>query len=96
MKTTVDLPNELVRAFKLLTVQRGRKLNATAVAILGKQLEETAPRAGRPLPKTLPLMPVRPLKTPAPKPMSAQAMSDFIKQADLNADTERYEKAFGH
>lgn len=96
MKTTVDMPDELVRAFKLHAAQRGRKLNATVVAILRIQLEETAPRARRPLPKTLPLMPVRLLKTPAPKPMSAQAMSDFIKQAELDAATERYEKAFGH
>lgn len=96
MKTTIDLPAELVRAFKLHAVHRGLKLNTTAVAILRAVLEEKAPRAQKSLPKTLPLMPVRPLTAPRIKPMSAQAMSDFIKQADLEADTERYEKAFRH
>ena len=98
MKTTIDLPADLVRAFKLHAVHRGLKFNTTAVAILRAKLElqEHAPRARKSLPKTLPLMPVRPLTAPRLKPMSAQAMSDFIKQADLEADTERYEKAVGH
>lgn len=96
MKTTIDLPAELVRAFKLHAVHRGLKLNPTAVAILRATLEEKTPRAQKSLPKTLPLMPVRPLTAPLIKPMSAQGMSDFIKQADMDADTEHYEKAFGH
>ena len=96
MKTTIDLPAELVRAFKLHAAHRGLKLNTTAVAILRAALEGKTPVARKPVPKTLPLMPVRPLTAPHLNPMSAQAMSDFIKQADLDADTERYEKAFGH
>ncbi len=96
MKTTIDLPADLVRAFKLHAAHHGLKLNATAVAILRAQLGEDTPRARKPLPKTLPLMPVRPLPAPRIKPMSAQAMSDFIRQADMDAVTEPYEKALGH
>lgn len=98
MKTTIDLPADLVRAFKLYAVHHGLKLNTTAVAILRAKLElpEKTLRAKKPLPKTLPLLRVRPLTAPRVQPMSAQAMSDFIKKADLEADTERHEKPVGH
>jgi hypothetical protein len=96
MKTTIDLHDELVRAFKLHAARRSLKLNATAVAILRSQLGAKKNRAEKSLPKTLPLMPARPLPTPRVKPMSAQAMSDYIKQADLDAEKEGYEKASGH
>lgn len=96
MKTTIDLPSDLVRAFKLHAVHHGLKLNTTAVAILRATLEQQTPRAQKSLPKTLPLMPMRPRSAPRLKPLSAQEMSDFIKQADLEADAVLYEKAFGH
>ena len=96
MKTTIDLQDGLVRAFKLYAARRSLKLNATAVSILRSQLGAKKNRDEKSLPKTLPLMPARPLSTPRVKPMSAQAMSDYIKQADLDAETEGYEKASGH
>ncbi len=96
MKTTVDLPADLVRAFKLHAVHHGLKLNTTAIAILRAQLEQKTPQARKSLPKTMPLIPARPLTAPRIKPMAAQTMSNFVKQADMDTDTERYEKAFGH
>jgi plasmid stability protein len=98
MKTTIDLPSDLVRAFKLRAARNGRKLNTTAVAIFRAQLEqrEETRRAPKSTLKTLPLLKARPLSKARVKRMSARQMSDFIKEAEQETEIERHEKAFGH
>jgi hypothetical protein len=98
MKSTIDLPPDLVRAFKLHVAHHGLKMNTTAVAMLRAQLQrrEETRSARKSVPKRLPLLKVRPLATARVRRMSAQQMSDFIKEAELEIDTARHEKAFGH
>ena len=46
MKTTLDLPDDLVRAMKLRAVQEGKKLKYLAAELLRKGLEQPVEREG--------------------------------------------------
>jgi hypothetical protein len=98
MKTTLELPDALVREIKLRAVHEGRKLKDVIADLLRAGLTpegQTGPRGDRPLSKNLPLMKVRPAPADA-QTLGTQEWCDWIKDMDLQRDVERYEKASGH
>ena len=91
MKTTLDLPNELVREMKLRAVIEGRKLKDVAAALLAAGLAAKAsqakvPRARRGAIK-LPLFPCSP-DAPA-RQMSMAAISAMEQETQTQEDLER-------
>lgn len=99
MKTTLDLPNDLVREIKQRAASEGRKVKEVAAdllrAALAPSVETKSPPAA-PTPKTLPTMRARSVPTESTAPLTAQEFCDWVKQADLDLEVERYEKALGH
>lgn len=96
MKTTINLPVEVVRGLKLHAVRHGRKMRETALEVLRAgtaSVSNTRPILKL---KTLPRIKARRIKSAGVNRISAQEMSDWVKQADLQGETDRYEKAFGH
>jgi plasmid stability protein len=99
MKTTLDLPNDLVQEIKLRAVSEGRKLKDVAADLLRVALTRPAKSNSLPaaaVPKTLPVIKVRSAPPGSAANLTAQEFCDWIKQADLDLEVERYEKAFGH
>ena len=100
MKTTLDLPDSLVRDIKLRAVLEGRKLKDVVADLLRAGLTPSSGKSGRQkgpaLPKTLPLIQVRPAAPADVSKMPAQEWCDWLKDVDLRTEVERYEKAFGH
>lgn len=56
MKTTIDLPSELVREVKLHALNEGRELKDTAADLLRLGLDADTRTAARPKPVKLPLV----------------------------------------
>jgi hypothetical protein len=99
MKTTLDLPNDLFQEIKLRAVNEGRKLKDVAADLLRAAL--TPPGKSSSLPtaavaKTLPMIKARSAPPGSTANLTAQEFCDWIKQADLGLEVERYEKALGH
>lgn len=92
MKTTIDLPRDLVHAMKLRALHEGRKLKDIAAELLRSALHPVSPPVPRattgPLaPKTLPtLKPHLPRSSPPAR--TPQEFCDFIKQADSDLDAK--------
>jgi hypothetical protein len=98
MKTTLELPEDLVRAIKLRADHQGRKLDEVIVELLVAGLPAlTKPSSGNgaAVSRDLPRMKVRPVPPPALPPLSAQEWCDWIKGVDLQQDMERHEEALG-
>jgi hypothetical protein len=99
MKTTLDLPDELVREIKLRAVHEGRKLKEVVADLLRAGLSpvRTSSRRGETaLPKKLPVMKVRPVRMTAEPKLNAREWCDWLKEADLQLDVEQHEKTLGH
>ncbi len=99
MKTTLDLPNDLVEQIKLRAVNEGRKLKDVAADLLRAALapppkSNSVPTAG--VPKNLPMIRARSVPPESTANLTAQEFCDWIKQAELDLEVECYEKAFGH
>lgn len=99
MKITLDLPDELMRQIERCAVQEGRTPNEVAIDLLRAALtpaREFDHIGHEPeLPKTLPLMKVRPA-SPTDEPLEgAQAWCEWLKNADLGLDVERFERTLG-
>ena len=97
MKSTIDLPSDLVREMKLRAVHEGRKLKDIAAELLQAALKPgtltmNCPTAA--LPKTLPVL--KATHPAAGGTVDAQEFGDFIKQADMDLDVTSHEKALGH
>jgi len=95
MKTTIDLPENIVRSLKLRALHDGKTLQVLAAELL-RMAPVRAPSArakGRIVPKNLPVIAALSLagEKPKPKPMTAQQMSDWLKQADLDLEAEHHE-----
>ena len=93
MKTTLDLPSDLVREIKLRAVHEGRKLKDVAADLLRSALTPTTvPRAGDTviMPKTLPILKAGFTSPGDAASMSAQEFSDWIKQVDQDLEVEHY------
>jgi hypothetical protein len=94
VKTTIDLPENIVRGLKLRALQDGKTLQALAAELL-RMTPARSPSAraqGRIVAKNLPVIAARPLAKAKPKPMTAQQMSDWLKQADLDLEAEHHEE----
>ena len=99
MKTTLDLPNDLVQEIKLRAVNEGRKLKDVAADLLRAALAPPPESSSLPtaaVPKTLPLIRVQGTPPGSTATLTAQEFCDSIKQADLDLEVDRDEKAFGH
>ena len=88
MKTTVDLPNELVREIKLRAVNEGRKLKEVVTELLRFGLEQGAALPKAPAPQkgkiAFPLFPSSP-NAPASQ-MSIGAIIALEQSAQLQED----------
>lgn len=99
MKTTLDLPDALMREIKLRAEQEGRKLKDVVADLLAAGLPsvvETSPQNGRVVSKNLPLIKLRPAPSVDAHTLSTQEWCDWLKDVDLQLEIERYEKALGH
>lgn len=99
MKTTLDLPGDLVREIKLRAVHEGRKLKDMAADLLRAALmpPQAISADGTHLaPKTLPLINARKAAPGDAATVNAQEFSDWVKQVDRDLEVEHYEKALGH
>ena len=99
MKTTLDLPNDLVQEIRRRAVNEGRKLKDVAADLLRAALaprpeSDSLPPAA--VPKTLPVIKPRSAPPGNAANLTAQEFCDWIKQADFDLEVERYEKALGH
>lgn len=100
MKTTLDLPDDLVKALKLRAVREGKKLKEAVAETLRAGLASARVRkngrAAQRVPKTLPLIKSGRVKRAAGKRMGPQQFSDFIKDAELEHEAGRHESTLGH
>jgi plasmid stability protein len=99
MKTTLDLPDALMRAIKLRAEQEGRKIKDLVAELLVAGLApavEASPENGPVESKNLPLVKLRPAQPDNADSLTTQEWCDWIKDVDLQLEVERYEKAFGH
>ena len=99
MKTTIDLPEALVREIKCRAKHEGRTVKDVVADLLAAGLSpavETTPPSDLVASKNLPLIKVRPVKPKDIQKMTAQDWCDWIKDVDCQLDVERYEKALGH
>jgi hypothetical protein len=99
MKTTLELPDDLVREIELRAAHEGRVLNDVVAELLATGLGPgpgaSSPQ-GRVLSRNLPLIKVRPAQPADAGTRTTQEWCDWIKGLDLQLEVERYEKAFGH
>ena len=88
MKTTLDLPNDLVREIKLRALNDGQKLNDTVTNLLRKGLRErSSRRVSKPSRVKLPLVHCR---------RSADLTPDQVAATLLKQETEWHHEAAGH
>ena len=99
MKTTLDLPSDLVQEIKLRAVNEGRTLKDVAADLLRSALAPAPKSSSLPaavVPKNLPKIKACSIPTQSFASLTKQAFCDCIKQADLALEVERDETAFGH
>src|ERR1700733_15400343 len=99
MRTTLDLPEELVRRLERRAVDVGRTPEQVAADLLAAGLSPkgaSAPGSAEVVAKRLPLIKARPAAPADVKNMSGQACADWLKDIEEQQEVERYEKAFGH
>ena len=99
MRTTLDLPEELVRRLEQRAAHDGRTPEQLAADLLAAGLSPEATSsngAAGVVPKHLPLIKARPASPGDVKNMSAQAWADWLKDVEQQNEVERYEKALGH
>ena len=99
MKTTLDLPDALVNEIKLRAAREGREVNEVVADLLAAGVSpevKSAATNGLTVPKTLPLIKVRPAQPTDARKLTTQEWCDWIKDADLRLEVERYEKTLGH
>jgi hypothetical protein len=100
MKTTVDLPEDLVRRLKLRALEDGKTLQVLAAELLRMPSADgpSNPARARSLPKRLPVIAARPLapskasRKRRSRVLSAQQINDWLKQADTNLEVEHHEE----
>lgn len=98
-RTTLDLPDDLFRRLELRAAHDGRTPAQVAADLLAAGLPAEAssePAAAAVVAKHLPLIKARPASPADMKHLSGQALTDWLKDVDLQLEVERYEKAFGH
>lgn len=95
MKTTIDLPDYLVKEMKLRAVHEGKKLKEVAAELLSKALqpEKSRDHSSKQI-RGIPLLAGKPLGKPSGKSVTGEEMQELVKQLDEQEDLERYERSF--
>ena len=99
MRTTLDLPDELVRRLEHRASRDGRTPEEVAADVLAAGLPPVAapaPAPGAVVPKRLPLIKARSAPPADVKNLSGQAWADWVKDIEQHLEVERYEAVFGH
>ncbi len=99
MKTTLDLPDELVRQINLRAAEQGQKPEDVIAGLLQVVLNpvpQTSEHSEPLLSRNLPLIKVRSAQPDDLNKLSTQEWCDWLKDLDLQLEVERYEKAFGY
>ena len=99
MKTTVELPDALVREIELRAAQEGRELKEVIADMLAAGLTpvvETSLQKGQVVAKQLPCIKARPASPSDAKSLSQQEWCDWLKDIEQQHELERYERVFGH
>ena len=99
MRTTLELPEELVRRLERRAADDGRTPEQVAADLLAAGLSSgpaSENGAGDVVPKRLPLIKARPAAPADVKHLSGQAWADWLKDVEQQHEVERYEKALGH
>ena len=98
MRTTLDLPDELLQRLQRRAQHDGRTPEQVAADLLAAGLPpEAAPAQSVAIvPKHLPLIKARPAEPADAKKLTTQEFCHWLKDLDLQMEVERYEKAFGH
>ena len=89
MKTTLDLPDGLVRAIELRAVQEGRKVTEVVADLLAASMVpplNTSPGDGQPVSKDLPLIKIRPAPPADARKLTTQEWCDWLKDLDLQIE----------
>jgi hypothetical protein len=84
---------------ELRAAHDGRKVQDVAADLLAEALSaDRGTNATNPafVPKSLPLIKVRPATSPSGPPLTGQQFADFVKNVEQEQEIERYENAFGH
>ena len=95
MKTTFDLPDELLAQLKQRAARDGRNVEEVAAHLLADALGDARTPSAELVPKHLPLIKARPAELAA-RPVTTQEFCDFIKDVEQQHEVERHERAFGH
>ena len=99
MKTTVELPDDLVREIESRAEREGRKLQDAVADLLRKGLAPADVHgyaSGPTVPKHLPFIKARPANPLDVQSLNQQEWCDWLKDLEQQHEVERYEKAFGH
>lgn len=82
MKTTLDLPDDLLRAMKIRAVQEGRKFKEVAAEVFRRGLAQPEPSADRPVRRRvkLPLIQCRHAAVPGSEPTAEQVAAVLLNQ----------------
>jgi plasmid stability protein len=103
MRTTLDLPEELLRRLEQRAARDGRTPEQVAAELLAAGLSHrpasgngNTPSSAGGVPKRLPLIKARAAAPVDVSNLSAQQQADWLKDVELQYEVERYEKALGH
>ncbi len=87
MKTTLDLPDDLLRAMKMQAVQEGRKFKDVAAEIFRRGLPQPPPAASRPARHRVKL----PLIKAEPGARPFELTGERIHDLEMESEMESYE-----
>lgn len=87
MKTTLDIPDDLLRTMKMQAVQEGRKFKDVAVEIFRRGLTRMPPPASRPARHRVKL----PLIKAEPGARTFELTGERIHELELESEMESYE-----
>jgi plasmid stability protein len=87
MKTTLDLPEELVREMKLRAVREGRKLRDVATEVFRRGLAANGP-TGKPARRRRVKLPIIPAPPGAAK---MKLTGDDVHRLEMETESESYE-----
>ena len=99
MKTTLELPDDLVRQIEQQATLEGCKPNEFVAEVLSAKLAPvvaTNSQLNQVVAKRLPRIKARPASPENAKTLSQQEWCDWLKVVEQQHELERYERALGH